>query len=233
MGNCEKFPSLCHFLYRMEVRNLSDNYILWEDVAQYPGHGVEKDSRWQRISKGKVKYIVTQDLEWPSGSLTVVGKSPLELHCVIPILTGSHSILKCRRMLLLETKDVPETPYSCSQKSTTYSVWSYSQVAVCSYRPSLLLFILPFWEISVLRLFSEKILLWHVLLLQVSFYVILSLPPHVQSFSHSKVGLVVGFFCMLLRCNWWAMDAWAMLSLLVKWKCCGFLLSGKILESKV
>lgn len=154
MGNCEEFPSLCHFLYRMEVRNLSDNYILWEDVAQYPGHGVEKDSRWQKISKRKVKYMVTQDLEWPSGSLTVVGKSHWELHCVIPILTGSHSILKCRRMLLLETKDVPETPYSCSQKSTTYSVWSYSQVAVCSYRSSLFVYS------SLLRNISPKIVIW-------------------------------------------------------------------------
>lgn len=41
----------------MEVRILSENDILQEDIAQYWGHRMEKDSGWQRITKGGVEYV--------------------------------------------------------------------------------------------------------------------------------------------------------------------------------
>lgn len=149
----------------MEVRNLSENDIIWEDVVQYPGHRME-NSRWQRISKGKMKYMVAQDLE----TLTLAGNSPWGLHHVIPILTWSYSILKCWRMLPLERKDVPETPCSCSQKPTTYSLRSYSRVSWCLFIHTHIFSALVYSSLLLpLRNISpEKILLWHALLLQVS-----------------------------------------------------------------
>lgn len=118
------FPFLCHSL---RMRHVSKNYILWDDMVQYLSHRMQKDSRCQRISKGGIKNMVAQDLEWTVGSLTLADKSLCRLPNINSILTQTESIMKCWRIFLLERKYILVFFCSCNQKHTHYSVWSYSQ----------------------------------------------------------------------------------------------------------
>lgn len=122
--DCGKFPFLCHSL---RMRHISENNILWGDTAQSLRHRMQKNSRCQRISKGKVKYMVVQNLEQTAGSLTLAGSSLCRLPNINSIVIQAQSIMKCWRMLLLERKYILVSTCSCSQKDTHYSVWSYSR----------------------------------------------------------------------------------------------------------